>query len=166
MVAACRTLLLGAALALGVCLPQTAQAGPTLAASLGVGGQVSPEAYYQATNLLLAGGYDFAGFLRPELGLVGTLEQIRGGNVLNVGWEARPMLVVSAPLVPVYLRLVFAVVDPFSQENRAWAYGGAVGMGLSLVGLGIFAELGLLPRSSVGQIAWVMEGRAGVTLGF
>ncbi len=146
-------------------LPQPAKAGPVLSASLGVGGQVAPDVHYQATNLLLAAGYGFAGIVRPELGMVGTLEQVRGGNVLNVGWELRPMVVLSAPLVPLYARLVFAAVDPFSRANRAWAYGGSLGVGFSFLGLGFFAEGGVLPRSVNHQMAWVTEGRLGASIG-
>jgi hypothetical protein len=125
---------------------------------------------------MVAPGFDFLGFIRPELGFVGTLEQIRDGDVLNLGWELRPMLVLTAPLVPLYARLIFAAVDPFSEANRAWAYGGALGMGFSLVGIGLFAEAGVLPRQAdhshsqqaVGghAFSWVLEGRAGAYVGF
>ncbi len=155
--------------ALLLCLPllwaSSAQAGLTLSGSLGAGGEVSPEAHYQATNLMLAPGYDFFGFIRPELGFVGTLEQIRGGDYLNVGWELRPMVVLTAPLIPLYARLIFAAVDPFSDANRAWAYGGALGVGFALVGLGFYAEAGMLPRSVDATLSWVVEGRAGVYIG-
>jgi hypothetical protein len=144
---------------------QRAEAGLTLSGSVGVGGQVSPNAQFQATNLMLAPGYDFLGFVRPELGFVGTLEQVRAGNYLNVGWELRPMVVLTAPLIPLYARLIFAAVDPFSSTNRAYAYGGALGVGFALVGLGVFAEAGALPRSVQNTMSWVIEGRAGVYVG-
>ena len=145
---------------------RTAQAGLTLSGSLGFGGEVSPAQRFAATNAMVAPGYDLFGFIRTELGFVGTLEQVRAGNPLNVGWELRPMVVVTAPLLPLYLRLVFAAVDPFSNANRAWAYGGALGCGFALVGLGVFAEMGVLPRSVDRQMSWLLEGRAGVYLGF
>ena len=78
--------------------------------------------------------------------------------------ELRPMLVLDPPILPMYLRAIFAVTELL--EDPTVAYGGALGVGGSLFGLGIFAETGVLPRSKNDKFFWVIEGRIGVYYSF
>jgi hypothetical protein len=158
--------LTGALLAALLALPaRPARAGLGVEASLGYGYEVSPTTESQATNIMIAPGYDVGGLLRAELGLVGLYGAARAGDTSGLNLEFRPMLVLSPPILPIYGRLVVAAVNPFSAD-RTLAYGGAAGISLGLGGVGVFGELGLLPRSVANAIHWVMEGRAGVSLGF
>ena len=106
--------------------------------------------------------------VRLELGILAGVENSRPvwRNGTDFGLEFRPMVVISPPLLPLYGRLVFASVDPFSDQRRQWAYGAAVGLGLTVAGFGVFAEVGALPRTVAGDIAWVLEARAGALLHF
>jgi hypothetical protein len=126
---------------------------------------MSPTHDQQATNIMIAPGFGLLGLLRAELGIVGLYGAARAGDPSDLNLELRPMLVVSPPLLPVYGRVVLAAVNPFSSD-RTLAYGGALGLGVSLAGLGLFAELGVLPRSVASTMHWILEGRAGVGLGF
>lgn len=134
--------------------------------SVGAGGQVSPLRQYEATNLMVTPGLGILeNILRFELGVVGSFAAITHRDPHSFDLELRPMVVVSPPVIPLYLRVIFAGVDLFSPK-RTIAYGGALGVGISAFGLGIFAELGVLPRVFESQFQWLLEGRAGVALTF
>lgn len=141
----------------------TAHAGLTLATSLGYGYQVSPTSQTDATSLMVAPGFGLGSLLRLELGILGAWDAARAGNTAGLGLQFRPMLVVSPPVLPIYGRLVLAMVDPFAS-TRTVAYGAAGGVSVSLGGLGLFAEAGVLPRSYNAVISWVVEGRAGLNI--
>ena len=83
------------------------------------------------------------GMLKLELGLLGNL-----GDVQNSKFdlELRPMVVISPPLVPLYLRAIFAVQN-LIYGPTTYAYGGALGLSFSLLGAGLFVEAGVLPRN-------------------
>ena len=46
--------------------------------------------------------------------------------------------------------------------DATFEFGGAVGLGGSLFGLGVFIEAGLLPQNQSGELVWIAEARAGV----
>lgn len=134
--------------------------------SIGAGGQVSPSRAYEATNLMVTPGIGILeNILRFELGVVGSFAAAMQRDPHSFDLELRPMIVISPPIIPLYLRAIFAGVDLFSPK-RTIAYGGALGVGISAFGLGIFAELGVLPRVFQSQFQWLLEGRAGVALTF
>lgn len=143
-----------------------AHAGFVLSASAGYGHEVSPITAEQATNLMLTPGWSFFGdLLRPEVGVVTAYGAVRGGVRDDFQLELRPMLRAKIPLIPVYGRLVFAAIDLASKHPNI-AYGGALGVGLSLFRVGIFGELGVLPRHVAREFHWILEGRLGVSFSF
>jgi hypothetical protein len=91
---------------------------------------------------MLASGFSFAGMLKLELGLLGNL-----GDVQNSKFDLalRPMIVISPPLIPLYIRGIFAVNGLVEGPTRI-AYGGALGLSFGLFGIGVFLEAGYLPQ--------------------
>lgn len=166
-----------AALAL---VPAPASAGFGVEVSAGSGVQLSPSVERTPVNVMVAPGYGLAGLLRLELGLVGNL-----GDVQNSKFdlELRPMVVISPPLFPLYLRAIFAVQNLVDGPTTL-AYGGALGLSFGLAGVGLFVEAGVLPRNAKVAVAtglpvfgatgvatrdefrWFLEGRAGLSFGF
>ena len=145
---------------------QQAHAAIDLEISLGAGGQVSPARQYEATNIMVAPGIGLLdNILRLELGFVGSFAALQNRDPHSFDLELRPMVVISPPIIPLYLRVVFAGVDLFSPQ-RTVAYGAALGVGISAFGLGVFAELGVLPRVFNAQFQWLLEGRVGVNFSF
>jgi hypothetical protein len=135
-------LLVAAALVAAAGAPSAAHAGVVLELSVGSGARIDPEPVERiATNIMLAGGFSFAGMLKLELGLVGNL-----GDVQNSEFDIslRPMLVVSPPVIPFYLRGIFAVNGMVDGPTEI-AYGAALGLSFGLFGLGVFLEAGYLP---------------------
>ena len=142
-----------------------ASASVRLSLSLGEGVEVSPDQRPQATNLMFTPGWSPIDLLRLELGILTGLENARNGSTAGLNLEFRPMLVISPPLIPIYLRAIFAIIDPTDDGGRRTvAYGGALGLGGSLAGLGLFVEAGVLPRILRNEVRWVVEGRAGVSI--
>jgi hypothetical protein len=163
-----RTLALGCALfaLAGALAPRPAAAGATLSLSLGYGHELQPKFSEQATNIMLTPGYSFLlDILRVEVGFLGAYGALRGGVKDDFNLELRPMLRASIPLVPVYGRVILAGLSPFS-DKRALAYGGALGGALSLFGVGVFGEIGVLPRHLQDGFHWILEGRAGASYAF
>ncbi|MBC8133166.1 MAG: hypothetical protein H7X95_09310, partial [Deltaproteobacteria bacterium] len=66
------------------------------------------------------------------------------------------------PIFPIYGRAIFAFQN-LVNGPRHMAIGGAVGfkIGLPFIGLGVFAEAGMLPRFADAGTQAVVEGRAG-----
>ena len=177
-----RTLTLTAAIAaLGLALlPRAAAAGPLVEGSVGVGWQLDPSVERAPVNIMVAPGWGLAGIVKLELGLAANL-----GDVQNSRFdlELRPMVVVSPPLFPLYLRGIAAVQNLIHGPTN-WADGGALGLSFGLLGVGVFVEAGALPRNVtvdavtnqpvVGtalhatrdEFRWFAEGRAGVSYEF
>jgi hypothetical protein len=144
--------------------PRAAHADAIIEASLGKGGEVTPDTRQLPLNLMVAPGISFP-LVRLQLGLVADIPDVKNSK-FDIG--LRPMLTLSPPVLPLYARLILAVnnLTEAGESKRTVAYGGAVGLSFSLAGLGIFAEAGLLPRSVNDQFRWVLEGRAGVAIEF
>lgn len=147
--------------------PRTAHASWfVLSGSVGYGHEFHPQQAEQATNLMLTPGLTLlADMLRVELGILATYGAVAGGKPDNFDVELRPMLRAKIPLIPLYGRLIVAGVDLFSDE-RTVAYGGAAGVALSLFGVGIFGEVGILPRHIADGFHWIAEGRLGASYSF
>ena len=91
------------------------------------------------------------------------------------------MLSLVPPILPLYGRVIF-VVNNLLKGKTEIAYGAAVGarIGIPSIGIvpamGVFAEVGALPRSrelrdattdtTNSKFAWVVEGRVGAYLDF
>jgi len=170
-----KLILVTAAIAGLTAFPRVASAGFLLEGSVGSGGQLSPSTERTPVNVMLAPGWGFAGMLKLELGLIGGLSDVQNSKF---DLELRPMVVISPPLFPLYLRVIFAVQNLINGP-ATYAYGGALGLSFSLFGAGLFVEAGALPRNVtidavtnvpvVGTAAhatrqefrWFAEGRVG-----
>jgi hypothetical protein len=141
-----------------VAAPALARADFILEGSAGTGYQVKPsiDTKRQPTNLMLAGGWGFGEWIRGEVGL---LAEIPDNDAYEFDLQVRPMLVVDPPLLPIYARLIVGVANLLHDAN--FAFGGALGLGGSIAGLGLFAEAAMVPRVADGDFNWILEGRAG-----
>jgi hypothetical protein len=116
---------------------------------------------------------------RLQLGIVADFAD-KSGSTSNM--ELRPMLSIVPPLLPIYGRAILVVSNILDRAGvkREIAYGAALGLriGTPSIGafpaIGIFAEVGALPRSrdfgtepnTESKTVWVFEGRAGAYLDF
>ena len=135
------------------------QAGWVIEGSVGKGGRVNEPRGWEPTNVMFAPGYAFLGILRAQLGLVGDLGDVKNSKF---DLQLRPMLGIYPPILPLYARAIFAFQN-LVHGPRHVAMGGAVGikLGLPFIGLGVFAEAGMLPRFTDGSTQAVVEGRLG-----
>jgi hypothetical protein len=137
-----KAFLSAAALAL-LLAPAASRAGVVVELSAGSGFRYDPSPTERTpTNLMVAPGYSFAGMLKLELGLVGNLGDVKGSKF---DLDLRPMVVVSPPIVPIYLRGIFAVTNLTNGPQKV-QYGGALGTSFGALGFGGFLEAGLVPR--------------------
>lgn len=177
-----RKLFVGMAAAALAAAPVAARAGMLVEVSGGMGSQLQPSVERAPTNLMVAPGWSFADMLKLEVGFAAALADVQNAKT---EFEVRPMVVVSPPLFPLYLRGILAVQNLVNGPTQL-AYGGAVGLhfGIPLTGFGVFAEAGVLPRSVkvdaatgipvVGSTAaatkdefrWFAEGRVGASYSF
>jgi hypothetical protein len=157
--------------------PLAARAGWLVEGSAGIGAQVSPTPVKREQwNLMVAPGYILPIPLVDiglQLGAVfdGPDSDSRKSNI-----ELRPMLMVKAPVLPIFGRVIMAVNNLAGRDgvNREFAFGASGGLRFGLGPVGVFAEVGVLPRSreivSEGKaetkFAWIVEGRGGAYLQF
>ncbi|HEY5282732.1 MAG TPA: hypothetical protein VIM14_08080 [Polyangia bacterium] len=180
-----RKFLVAATLSTLILIPAAARAGFLVEASLGKGYQASPSTQYgdsrwEQLNLNIAPGYapslPVLSWFHLQLGIVTDFGD-KAGTKTNL--ELRPMLSLVPPLLPIYGRVMFLVDNVFDRgggAKREKAFGAAVGVriGTPSIGavpaMGIFAELGALPRSREfsdgSKVAWILEGRVGAYLNF
>lgn len=142
--------------------PLTARAGWMFEGSAGSGFRFEPTPVERIpTNLMLAGGYSFP-VIKLELGLVGNLADVEHSKF---DLDLRPMIVVKPPLFPVYARGILGV-SGLVEGPSALTYGAALGVRLGALGLGVFAEAGVLSRrleiENREKDTWMAEGRLGV----
>ncbi len=157
-----RKLLVASALALSLAAAPDSARAMGLELSMGKGAAVSPDVAAQPLSVMAAPGISFV-IVRLQLGLVADLPDVQNSK-FDIG--LRPMVTISPPILPLYGRLIFAVNNLIESDRRSIAYGGALGISFSLAGIGVFAEAGLLPRTQHSVTSWVVEGRAGLSLGF
>lgn len=138
--------------------PSSAQAGWVLEGSLGKGAMVKPEREVEPTNVMIAPGYHLLGMLRLQLGMVADLGDTKGRDF---DLELRPMIGIYPPILPLYARLIFAVQGLLDDPRYAVGGAGGIKFGIPLTGLGIFAELGVLPRFVNSETQTILEGRLG-----
>ena len=184
-----RKFLVAVTLSTMILIPAAARAGFLVEASLGKGYQAAPTPRgWEQLNLEIAPGYapslPVLSMFQLQLGIVTDFAD-KAGSSTNM--ELRPMLSLVPPILPIYGRIIFEISNILgrSGEKREVAYGAAVGarIGTPSIGIvpamGVFAEVGALPRSrnfttadSAGTItsdsktAWVLEGRVGAYLDF
>ncbi len=185
-----RKFLVAATLTAMILLPTAARAGFLLEASLGKGLQASPKpvdgvSRWETTNVMIAPGYapslPVLSMFRLQLGIVADFGDKTGAKS---NLELRPMISLVPPVLPIYGRVIFGVNNLFDRDagKREILWGGAVGLRIGLPGiafvpaLGIFAEVGALPRkrdvvntstfTTDSKLAWILEGRAGAYINF
>jgi hypothetical protein len=175
-----RKFLVAATLSTMILIPAAARAGFLVEASLGKGYQASPSPKgWDQLNLEIAPGYASSlpvlSMFRLQLGIVTDFAD-KSGSKSNL--ELRPMLSIVPPLLPIYGRVIVEVSNILGRDGvkREIAYGAALGVRIgtpsigAIPAMGIFAEVGALPRSrdfgTESKTAWVFEGRAGAYLDF
>ncbi len=149
--------------------PLAARAGWLIEGSAGIGAQVKPTPVKREQwNLMVTPGYVLPiplVDLALQLGAVfdGPDSDSRKSNL-----ELRPMLMIKAPVLPVYGRVIMAVNNLLGRDGleREYAFGGAGGLRFGLGPIGVFAEAGVLPRSRNDKLSWIIEGRGGAYLEF
>lgn len=141
-----------------------ARAGWVVEGSIGKGVQLNPSVEAEQLNVMLAPGYALP-FVRLELGLVNNLPDLQASKY---NLELRPMIAIVPPILPLYGRVIFAVTNLLGRDDQKTelAYGGALGLKFGLGPIGVFGEAGLLPRSRMSKLSWVLEGRLGAYLEF
>lgn len=171
-------------------VPVAARAGFLVEASLGKGLQASPKpvdgaSRWEQMNLEIAPGYapslPVLSMFRLQLGVV---MDFADKSASKTNMELRPMISIVPPIFPLYGRVIFGVNNLFERDGskREILYGAAVGVRIGLPGiafvpaLGIFAEVGALPRkrdmpntttlTTDSKMAWILEGRAGAYINF
>jgi len=138
-----------------ILVPATAQAGFTFAGSLGKGGTVSPSAV-APTSIRISPGYSFVDVLRAELGFVMDLPD----TLRPFDLQLYPSLVLTIPVIPIYLRAILGVTDLLDHPVH-FTYGGGLGGMFTLGPVGLFVEVNVMPVTSRGAPVFV-EGRLGV----
>jgi hypothetical protein len=142
-----------------LCAGRKAQAGWVIEGSVGKGGRINDPRGWEPTNVMFAPGYQLLGILRLQLGLVGDLGDVKNSKF---DLQLRPMVGIYPPIIPLYARAIFAFQHLLNKPRNV-AVGGAVGikLGLPFIGIGIFAEAGVLPRFVNSTTQTVVEGRLG-----
>jgi hypothetical protein len=115
--------------------------------------------------------------LKLELGAVANLGDVSasysaGGSKFDV--DLRGMVVVSPPLFPLYIRGIAGATSLKSKPAK-FTWGGALGIGFGLFGIGAFGEIGAMQKAYqvVDPVTAVesekkglqIEGRVGVSIG-
>jgi len=166
-----RKLIMAAVLTFTVLLPGLSHAGWGVEASLGKGAQVSSPRAWEQLNLMVTPTYSlpFLSIVQFQLGIVGDFADKKGSST---NLELRPMIAIIPPILPIYARAIFAVsnLTEHGNQKREWAYGVAGGVRFGLGPIGVFGEVGVLPRSrdevSGSKFVWIVEGRVGAYLKF
>jgi hypothetical protein len=154
-----RKLLAVFAFALAVSAASSAEAGFVLEGSVGKGIQINPEPRdFQPTNIMVAPGYSLLGLLRLQLGVVADLPDVKNSDF---DLQLRPMIGIYPPILPIYGRAIFAVTNLL--DDPTIGIGGAIGfkLGLPVIGLGVFAEAGVIPVFVESKTTTLLEGRLG-----
>ena len=136
-------------------------------ASIGKGAQVSPDTQAEPLSIMIAPGVQLlSGILRLELGILNSLPDVENSQY---NLEFRPMVVVSPPILPIYGRGILAG-HQHPGPRRRQARGGLRRRCRADVrsgpAIGVFGEVGALPRQPQRRALLIVEGRAGVYLGF
>jgi hypothetical protein len=178
-----RKFLVAAILTAMTLLPAAARAGFLMEASLGKGYTAAPKDSrgWEQLNLELAPGYSpslpVLSMFRLQLGIVMDFADKKASTT---DMELRPMLSLVPPVFPLYGRVIVGVSHLLERgdSKRKFVYGGALGVKIGLPGiafvpaLGVFAEVGLLPRTidatatAASATAWTIEGRVGAYINF
>jgi hypothetical protein len=160
-------------------LPTAASAGGLhLELSVGSGVRTTPSPQERIpTNVGATLGLGLTDMLKLQVGAIANLGDVQE-SVSDVGAsdfdvDLRGMLVIAPPLFPLYLRGIVGVTDLVQGGNNV-TYGGALGLGFGLLGIGGFIEAGAMQRTYTVTLpeggegskdGWQVEGRLGVSIG-
>jgi len=129
------------------------------------------------TNIMATLGFGFTDMLKLEVGAVANLADASASfstasSSLDV--DVRGMVVVSPPLFPLYFRGI-AGATSLTAKPVKFTWGGAVGIGFGLFGIGAFGEVGAMQKyyqvadpvttAVTEQKGWQVEGRLGISIG-
>jgi len=129
------------------------------------------------TTIGAAVGYGFTDMLKLQVGAFAGLGDVKasvsdnGAGKFDV--DLRGMVVVAPPVIPFYLRGIAGISDLVDGKKKV-TYGGALGLGFGLFGLGAFAEAGAMQRTytivlpggtTASKDGWQVEGRVGASIG-
>jgi hypothetical protein len=146
--------------------PRAASAGPLVEGSLGLGWIGTSPGFdtRMPVNIMVAPGYGLLDdLLKIQLGVGASGFGDVSGDKFRL--QLRPMVTLKPPLFPAYIRGIVAFLDVTDSSTRQTAFGGAAGVTFGLAAIGIFAEVGALTYSAASQSFWILEGRAGLSLG-
>ena len=158
--------------------PIAARAGLLFEASVGSGVRTGVgDTERIPTNLMATLGFGFTDMLKLEVGAVANLADASAAystSSSSLDIDVRGMVVVSPPLFPLYFRGI-AGATSLKAKPAKFTWGGAIGMGFSLFGLGAFGEVGAMqhyyqvadPVTTVvtEQKGVQVEGRLGISIG-
>ena len=159
-------------------LPGAASAGGLhLELTLGSGLQVSTSDRIP-TTAGLAVGYGLTDTLKLQVGGFAALGDVKStldnSSAGTFDMDVRGMVVVAPPLFPLYLRGIAGVANVLDGPKKV-TYGGALGVGFGLFGVGAFVEAGAMQRTyrvvaPVGSVSatkdgWQAEARVGLSIG-
>jgi hypothetical protein len=130
------------------------------------------------TTIGAAVGYGFTDMLKLQLGAFYGLGDVTSAsapaNFDEKNLDLRAMLKIEPPVFPLYFRGIMGITD-LVKGTQNFTWGGAVGMGFGLFGIGGFVEAGAMQRTytlpvpagapSVSEKGWQVEGRVGVSIG-
>jgi hypothetical protein len=157
--------------------PIAARAGFLFEASVGSGVRAGIGSTERIpTNVMATLGYGFTDMLKLELGALANLGDAKASfsnSGSKLDFDLRPMIVISPPLMPVYLRAI-AGITSLKVKPTKFSYGAALGVGFGLFGVGAFGEVGAMQHryeitvpsvGTVGKDGWQIEGRLGISIG-
>lgn len=109
------------------------------------------------TNIMATVGYGGLPIIEPQLGVLADLGDVEGSDF---DLQVRPQVKVSVPVIPVYARVIFSIVNLLGDGDTEIFYGGGLGLELPLPLVSPFIEAAYLPTSLEGVS--VFEARLGV----
>ena len=107
----------------------TAQAGWVIEGSIGKGGRVKEPRGWEPTNVMGVVGYEFLSLIRPELGVVADLGDVKNSKF---DLQLRPMLGIYPPILPLYARAIFLVKNLLNDVDYGIGAAGGFKIGLPL----------------------------------
>jgi hypothetical protein len=157
--------------------PLAARAGFLFEASIGSGVRTGVGSNERIpTNLMATVGFGITDMLKLEVGGVANFGDVNGPDAAkpsSYDVDVRGMVVIAPPAFPLYFRGIYGATSLKVGPVKP-TYGGAVGIGFGLFGIGAFGELGALQRSyevavpgggSSSEKGWQIEGRFGLSFG-
>lgn len=133
------------------------------------------------TTVGAAVGYGFTDMLKLQVGAFMGLGDVKNSTVSSTAddknLDLRAMLKIEPPVFPLYFRGIMGITD-LVKGTQNFTWGGAVGMGFGLFGIGGFVEAGAMQKTfeyslpgapagtpTTSQKGWQVEGRVGVSIG-